>query len=321
MLVEMVAAELIDETRDPPNDHIVSKGWQKNFANELHQVAVVDVNTCCVVQRDRPIKSNFAERGFMTQIGPNGEALRDADKAFQKIERRVLNKMREISVDCRITDEHREAVVQLFTIHLVRSQEFRDSQFAVLDRAELDFVRDWPKNPKLLDKYRVHLGRLPHPGEVEAIVSQWFAAQRSGGVVFDTIDHSIKTIETVLRKWRLQVVGCPASLPGFVLGDVPVIHANLESRRFGFRDGLAVGDADVIMAPLSRRVMVCFTKDAKRPTTITTKQSVRALNALMIRVARHEVACHPHDGADLQRACASVENDLPKGTTLTVKAR
>lgn len=195
MLVFMAAAEPNDDPSDEPNDHIVSKGWQKNFANDTHQVTVVDVATCQVVQRDRPIKNNFAERGFMTQIGPNGEALRNADKVFQKIERRVLNKVREIAVDHRITDELRDAVVQLFTIHLVRSQAFRDSQFSLLDKVEPEFVRDYPRSPEVLEKYQRHFGRLPYPGEVEAIVMQWFATRRAGGVAFDSIKHSIDTIE------------------------------------------------------------------------------------------------------------------------------
>ncbi len=317
----MMGSSSVEDLDEQPNDHIVSRGWQKNFANELHQVAVLDILARRVVPRDRPIKNNFAERGFMTYVSPSGEVLRDADKAFQQIERRVLNKVREVGVRSRVTDDHREAVVQLFTIHLVRSQAFRDSQFAVLNKAEPDFVRDWPKNPKLLEKYQLHLGRLPYPGEVEALVMQWFAAQRSGGVVFESLDHSIDTIVNVLRKWQLQVVACPDSLPGFVLGDVPVVHANLALKKFGFRDGLAVGDADVIMAPISRRVLVCFSKEPRRPATITTKQSLRTLNSLTFRVARREVACHPHDGADAQRACASLEHDLPRGALLTVKAR
>ena len=321
MLVFMAAAEPNDDPYDEPNDHIVSKGWQKSFANDTHQVAVVDTATCQVVQRDRPIKNNFAERGFMTQIGPNGEALRNADRVFQKIERRVLNKVREIAVDHYVTDEHRDAVVQLFTIHLVRSQAFRDSQFSLLDRVEPEFVRDYPRSPEVLEKYQRHFGRLPFPGEVEAIVMQWFATQRAGGVVFDSIKHSIDTIDRVLRKWHLQVVQSPTSLPGFILGDVPVIHASLQARKFGFRDGLAVGDADVIMAPIGRRVMVCFAPHEKRPTTLTTKQSVRTLNALTIRVARQEVACHPDDGADVQRACRSINSDLASGPDLVVKAR
>ena len=304
-----------------PNDHIVSKGWQRNFANDRQRVAVADVSTCQIVDRARPIKRNFAEPWFMTHTDSSGATLRDADDVFQKIERRVLNKVREINVTCRLTDDHREAVVQLFTIHLVRSQGFRDSQFALLDQLEPQVLRDYPTDPRVYDAFMRRFDRPPLPGEVEANIARWMAAQRAGDVVFDNIDHSIQTIGNVLRRWHVQVIESEPSHPGFVLGDVPVIHSRLTTRQFGFRDGLAVGDADIIMAPISRRVMVCFAVEPREAMTLSTKRSVRTINALTIHGARQEVACHPDDGADLQRACRSVDDDLPQGPELIVRAR
>ena len=318
----MAATQSHDGNQRPePNDHIVSKGWQFNFANALHQVAVADVASCRIVRDDRPIKKNFAERGFMTHTDADGGRSRDADEVVRAIERIVLNQVRDIAVEFRITEEHREAVIELFSIHLVRSQAFRDSQFALINEMEPEFMRDYPNDPKVLERFRYHLGRLPYPGEVASMVARWFARQRSGDVVFDTIESNINNIKRVLGKWHLQVVGNGERLPGFVLGDVPVVHADLISQRFGFRDGLAVGDANVIMAPLSPRVLVCFANQERRPMTLTTKQSVRTLNSMTIRVALREVACHPNDAADLQRACQSVDDDLPRGPDLVVKAR
>ena len=79
------------------HDHIVSRGWQKNVADG-HELAILDVITGKIVDPDRPIKSIFAELDFLTYTDAAGNAIREVDEAFTKIERKVLNKIRETSV-------------------------------------------------------------------------------------------------------------------------------------------------------------------------------------------------------------------------------
>ena len=291
-------------------------GWQQNFANEEHRVAVVDVHAGRTIDRSRPIKNNFVEVGFMTNIGPDGRAFRDADEAFKRIERRVLNQIRDIRVGRTITNAHRDAVADLFTIHLIRSDAFRESQMSILDQLEPDASDDYPNRAEVHERFLHTLGRPPYPGEVRRMVQAWFDRQRAGQVYFDSLTHTISTIRGLLRGCNLQIAETDDSMPGFIIGDVPVVHADLATRRFGFRDGLAVGDANLIMAPLSRRVAVFLTASPTTTTaTIKTRKLQRQLNALSVRVARYEVACHPADGAEAQRVCNNPDW-LPQGDTI-----
>ena len=50
-------------------------------------------------------------------------------------------------------------------------------------------------------------------------------------------------------------------------------------------------------------------------TTVKTRKLHRQLNALTVRVARNEVACHPDDGAEAQRVC-NHPDWLPHGDTI-----
>jgi hypothetical protein len=91
---------------------------------------------------------------------------------------------------------------------------------------------------------------------------------------------------------------------GFAFGDVPVVHAKLETRQFGFRDRLAVGDADLVMTPLTRRSAVFFTsqrRTAGHLRRVKTYAILRAINTLTIDAALAAVACHPDDVDEIAR--------------------
>jgi hypothetical protein len=89
-------------------------------------------------------------------------------------------------------------------------------------------------------------------------------------------------------------------MPGFVLADQPVVHARPDEGRYGFASQLAVGDADLIMVPIKRRLLAFYTVQplANRDFTLKTKRGVRIINAALCRNAVMEVACHPDDVSD-----------------------
>lgn len=301
-------------------DHLVSQGWQRNFGTDDKRVAVVNVRTGDVVDESRAIKSNFAEIGFMTHVGPDGEPNRDADEVFRKIEKRVFGRIRQVRIG-RCDEVHRDAVIKLCTIHLVRTWDFRDSQLRILDEYEAELRQQCTASPEVTRRYTAQYGTPPPPGAIEAIIDTWFSTQRAGATLFDSTTDRLDTIDGVLRRWRLQVVEVAPHIPGLALGDNPVVHADLAMQRFGFRDRLAVGDASLIMAPLSRRVVVVFTSTPMRSVSITTVAKLNELNALIARSARSEVACHPDDLRHVRRVCLDLPTYLPKGPHLEVRQR
>ena len=48
-------------------------------------------------------------------------------------------------------------------------------------------------------------------------------------------------------------------MSGFVLADQPAVHARPDEGRYGFASQLAVGDADLIMVPIKRRLLAFYT--------------------------------------------------------------
>ena len=89
-------------------------------------------------------------------------------------------------------------------------------------------------------------------------------------------------------------------MPGFVLADQPVVHARPDEGRYGFASQLAIGDANLIMVPIKRRLLAFYTVQplANRDFTLETKRGLRIINAALCRNAVKEVACHSEDARD-----------------------
>lgn len=256
----------------------------------------------------------------MTDSRPDGSASRDSDDVFKKIERRVLELIRGIAPG-KCSDAARSAVVGLCTVHLLRSRDFRDAQLQLLNTLEPDAIDYYGQLPEVHRRYVAQYGKPPPPGVIEEIVSHWVSGQRDGAVFFDSTEERLETVDGLLRRWPLQIVAVDPSLPGLALGDNPVVHADLHTGRFGFRDGLAVGDATLIMAPLSRRIAVFFHRERTPPVYIRTHVALDRVNALTVRAARAEVACHPEDARRVRRVCADVRRHLPDGPQLLLRTR
>ena len=94
-------------------------------------------------------------------------------------------------------------------------------------------------------------------------------------------------------------------------GDTPVVHAALGGGRYGFRDRLALGDASFIIGPPTRTTAACFSACALRPELIKTRKRVDAINAVFLRAALREVACHPDDARAVRQARSRLDR-LPR---------
>lgn len=110
-----------------------------------------------------------------------------------------------------------------------------------------------------------------------------------------------------LNRFYLQVVEVDPSLPGFALGDTPIVHGHPPTNRYGFRDRLALLDAGFIFGPLSRYVGVCLSARSLPTVSVRTRRKLDTLNGLTIRAALSEVACHPHDARAVRQACQRLD--------------
>jgi Protein of unknown function (DUF4238) len=127
------------------------------------------------------------------------------------------------------------------------------------------------------------------------------------------VDSMVRVYDDIVTGFatrHVQVISTPPELPGFVLSDVPIVHADSRTGRYGFRDGLAIDDADLIVGPLTRRIAVCLTAEPMEHFAVTTKKSTQLINAVFWRSAREFVACHPDDTREARRVFAHLD-DLP----------
>jgi len=293
-----------------PRDHFVSRGYQQNFASEDKRVAVFNVRLERVVENARPIKSNFREQGFTTFLdaGVPNDLL---EKAFMSVERRVLHEIRTIGV-ARRGPQQKADVANLFAIHLVRSPTFRWFHRLIGERFRDEHVTAFASNAELIERFTVSEGRPPSDGELLGLsVRVYDEIVADPMSLVSTMIRQHDAMAEMLNRFHLQVIALTRDdLPGFVIGDTPVVHALLDDGRYGFRDHLALGDANFIIGPLTRTTAACFTVRPLSPVLVRTRKMLDAINAIFLRAASEEVACHPDD-ANAVRQTHSRLNRLP----------
>jgi hypothetical protein len=115
--------------------------------------------------------------------------------------------------------------------------------------------------------------------------------------------------QVTVRTIQVQLVEAPSWTPGFVLADQPVLHARPDEGRYGFASQLALGDADLIIMPVQRRLVAFYTVQplVNRPFALKTERGLRVINAALCRNAVKEVACHPDDARDVSNAIRHID--------------
>lgn len=297
-------------SEDLPNDHWVSRGYQQNFASEDKRVAVLDVGTGQIVDDDRPIKSNFSERGFTTFL-QQGVPMDLLERAFASIESRVLDEIRNVHSGRR-GPEQKLDVARLFAVHLVRSPSFRTFHAHLGAEFRDDGVPEIATEGQLRDRFRAAAGRPPQEQELLDLAFEQYDRLISDPMhLVRSMLRQLDEITEVLHRFHLQIVELDEGLPGFVIADTPVLHVATQDHRYGFRDHLAVGDADLIAGPLTRTTAACFTAELLPDVRFATRKRVDAWNALFIRGAQAEVACHPDDARGLRQTHSRLDRLPP----------
>jgi hypothetical protein len=291
-----------------PNDHWVTRGYQKHFADEKQlRVSVLQAGTGKIIANGRPIRRNFAMPGFTTYFDQDGTN-KQLEDAFMRVEGPVLNAIRKISVD-NCGPRMKAAVANLFAVHLVRNPTFKVMHALIMEGFRTEDVPQVAANPRLPAMFQEAFGRLPREGELHEIALEQFTKLfENPGASAHTMMRQHDEIAARLNQFHMQLIFIDDDLPGFVLGDVPIVHAHTGSDRYGFRDHLALLDANLIIGPLSRRVAACFTFRPFPPARVVSRVGLDPLNAVFIRAAARELACHPDDASYIQDVFERVDS-------------
>lgn len=276
---------------------------------------MLDARSGTVREADRPIKSNFRERGFTTfvQAGVPNDLL---EKAFCSVERRVLNEVRTVGL-ARRGPQQKADVANLFAIHLVRSPSFKHFHKRVTANFRDTRVSPFAEEAKVRDRFIADKGRPPEKGELESLVHMVYAGLVSDPTTLaNTMIRQHDLAANMLNHLHLQIFEIrDTRLPGFAIGDTPIAHARIAEGACGFKDSLALGDADFIVGPLTRRTAAAFTVRHSGAVKVTTRRMVDTINAVFLQAASEEVACHPNDAKTLAQTFRNLDRLDPARLT------
>ncbi|WP_285601368.1 DUF4238 domain-containing protein [Kineosporia sp. NBRC 101731] len=286
--------------------HLVSKGYQANFADGKF-LTILDSLTGNIVETRRSIESNWRKTDFLTVQPTDGNANDSLERRFSRDEKKVLNQIRLIEKPT-ISDQQRASLDLLAAIHLVRSESYAVRHEQVSREYLENCVPEFMSHPEIEHRFLASNGRQPNDDELESLIAQQARKLlNSPDLLANSIRHGRRSLPNLFSQWKVQLVTSPPHLPGFVLADQPVVHAQRYKNRFGFKAGLAVGDADLVMAPIHRRLLACYTHKALFNATLSTKQRWSMVNAALCRNALTEVACHPDDAREVKSLIRNID--------------
>lgn len=290
----------------PVNHHLVSAGYQRNFGDDEHFLTIIAARDGQLLRRRQAIKSNWTAANWNSVVDPSkGRADTRLEAEFARIESTALHTVRNVRIG-RLDDQGRGAIIELFAMHLARSEPFRTWEREIAADFLPKRIQGLGEKSHLVESFTRQSGRLPRPGEIEAAARQLTDEKDTTNEwrVESTANHYNAAAEK-LSTFAIQIVEVDDRLPGLPIGDVPIVHAHLGRHLFGYRDRLAIGDADLICGPLTRRVLVCLTAVQQPHATIRTKAKLNQVVSLFARAAVREIACHPEDALHVQRVCRS----------------
>jgi hypothetical protein len=223
----------------------------------------------------------------------------------------VLNEIRTIGADRRGPPQKAD-VANLFAIHLVRSPAFKSFHQSIGDRLRENDVTAFATDGELRERFEASEGRPPNEGELLDLTLRAYDEMVADPMsLVTTMIRQHDAMAEMLNGFHLQVVELTAGLPGFVIGDTPVVHALQREGRYGFRDCLALGDADFIIGPLTRTTAACFTVRPLGPVLVKTRKMLDTINAILLRAALAEVACHPDDARAVRQTHSRMDRLPP----------
>lgn len=291
--------------------HLVSKGYQQNFADGVW-VAVLDAHTGATVCARRSVRANWRVKDFVSVVWPNGDVDDSLEREFGDREQVFLNVVREIRLHTPVTSAQKAALDDLAATHLVRSLSFAAVHGEVVRSSTEQVVTQLAGDQEATLRFTRQRGRPPEPGELKALVAEVAGDLVTSPDFFaDGVRRVAARIPGLLRKWRVQLVGTDSDLPGFIIADNPILHGRRSEGIFGFRDAGAIGDANLILVPISRRLVAFYTAQRRPDLHVRTKNGVRWINSLLLRGAWNEIACHPDDALETSRLIRHLDRYPP----------
>lgn len=195
--------------------------------------------------------------------------------------------------------ELRDAVKVIAALHWSRSYSLDRALASIAREAQEVAPAELAADPKFEAAFRDEFGRSPELGEIKIAIDERFddVFGSSGSFRIERMVHGHNTVLEKLEPLHVQLIRPATSRMPFIFGDTPVVH--FSKMRVGWRDKLALGDADHIYMPVAPRLAVMFTHKDEGDQAAA-PWIVQKMNHLVRKAAWDFIAGHP--STDFDRA-------------------
>ena len=155
----------------PVRHHLVSKGYQKNFADAKQRLSILDARNGDAVEMLRPTKRNWVENDWNSFIDDSGIVNPHLELEFSRVEASAMRSIREVTIQGP-TPRQKGAIISLFAMHLARSRSFVSFRDEIYDSALPGIVGKLTRDQRLIKGFEARLGRQPADGELLDFILQ-----------------------------------------------------------------------------------------------------------------------------------------------------
>ncbi len=287
--------------------HVVSRGFQRFFA-EGERVLLIDKAPSTGVPRVRPAGTRdvFVRKDFSSHRS-DGQLIDPLEDEWQRIEREALPPIAAwLAGHARPPGWNpvgsREAAKMIAALHFARSYAYLEVHERISLEQGAELAARLPSDHEFVRRWRASRSDDPTPDAVSQLVNEQVTANfrwNSAYSVERMAAHFNFAIEK-LGPLHTQEIR-PSGSARFVLGDSPFVIADRRRSRIGSRE-LALGDADLLLLPLSPTLAIAFTGNDEGHGQVG-DHVVQRVNAYTWQAAGRQVIAHPD--TDLGLALAS----------------
>ncbi|MCQ3809093.1 MAG: DUF4238 domain-containing protein [Acidimicrobiia bacterium] len=275
------------------HQHYVARGYQRGFADGERIILVDKLNR---TRKEVGIRHAFVARSHSTFADSKGQLRDEVDEEWGRIENMSIRNMRRVTdTNANLDVEATAAIKAIAALHFARSESIRDAALRFEPEFIDDYARQAESDEQLKQMFRKEYGRESREGELQELVlvrGEFMVDSNLSQV--DRMLHIYNTSLEIFEPFYVQIIRPMKGQSGFSFCDSPLVNHCRKTGKTGPRDGLAIGDSDLLLIPLGRYICAALTAEQDPHVTIS-PSLVEYINHLTWESAVRFVAYHPKE--------------------------
>ena len=275
------------------HQHYVARGYQRGFADGERIILVDKQNR---TRKEVGIRHAFVARSHSTFADSKGQLRDEVDEEWGRIENMSIRNMRRvIDTNANLDYEATTAIKAIAALHFARSESIRDAAL----RFEPEFIDQYAQNAeideRLQEMFLKEHGRIPVQGELrELALAGGEILVNSNRSQVGRMQHIYNRSLEIFEPFHVQLIRPMEGQSGFSFCDSPLVNHCRKTGKTGPKDGLAIGDSDLLLMPLDRYTCAALTATPESH-VIVRPSLVEYINHLTWEAAARFVAHHPKE--------------------------